>query len=267
MRSQDTHSQLTSPGAQRQPDSPPHRQSVWRQSAVITTQHTKRKKMNKCTCCLTMAGLTVLIATIIGVYELIKYLKGDTKEVATTVGISSKSEDLLEVDPRLNVSMSEATPLTIVLIIGGIVFFMITSVLAHRGVYKPWRARSQQRDSDQEAHKQSTITALERLTSRLDSIEEGWRDQRNSPNRNQSGQRMQEEQRQPHMNHFYNQGISFQGLQQALEEYARHSGFQGAPAPPPPTQALPPQGSQPQGPPQGHKEDERPFAERYPRRN
>ena len=71
--------------------------------------------LSKCTIAWILAGFILLGGIIWGIY---KAVRGGNKDKPSPVGISEKSSDFLEMDPRLNVSMSETTPLAIVLVAG-----------------------------------------------------------------------------------------------------------------------------------------------------
>ena len=169
------------------------------------------------------------MALAVGIREAIHHATTSSEPVKA--GISSASDDVLEVDPRLNVMMSDASPLTIILIVGGVIFTMVASFLTHRHVIKPYMTRSTERQDEEEAHKQSTVRALNQIQSRLDQVEEGRGTSRD--------QRTQEEGRHP----YYPNGLSLSGLQNALEHLAPLLQEQhhpqppnrGLPAPPAPT--------------------------------
>ena len=170
----------------------------------------------------------VFMALALGIREAIHHATTSSEPVKA--GILSASDDVLEVDPRLNVMMSDASPLTIILIVGGVVFTMLASFLTHRHVIKPWMSRTSERQEEEEAHKQTTVRALNQIQSRLDKVEEG-----RGANR---GQRTQEEGRQ---NPYYPNGLSLTGLQNVLQDLAllqeqHHSQHphRGLPAPPAP---------------------------------
>ena len=171
----------------------------------------------------------VFVAIALGLRELIHHATKSSEPVKA--GISSASDDVLELDPRLNVMMSDASPLTIILIVGGVAFTMLASFLTHRHVIKPWQSRNTEREEEEEAHKQTTARVLNQIQSRLDTVEEG-----RGANR---GQRAQEEGRQ--QNPYYPNGLSLVGLQNALQDLAFHQeqhhpqhAPRGLPAPPAP---------------------------------
>merc|ERR1712105_422498 len=93
--------------------------------------------------------------------------------------------------------MSDASPLTIILIIGGVAFTMLASFLTHRHVIKPWQNRNTEREEEEEAHKQTTTRVLEQIQNRLETVEEG-----RGANRGHN-QRPQEEGRQQRQNSYY----------------------------------------------------------------
>ena len=171
----------------------------------------------------------VFMALALGIREAIHHATTSSEPVKA--GISSASDDVLELDPHLNVMMSDASPLTIILIVGGVVFTMLASFLTHRHVIKPWMSRTSERQEEEEDHKQTTVRALNQIQSRLDQVEEGRGTSRD--------QRTQEEGRQ---NPYYPNGLSLTGLQNALETLAllqeQHHPqppHRGLPAPPAPT--------------------------------
>ena len=70
-------------------------------------------------------GLLILGLLIWGIVEAVRGSGGDSNE-GINMGVQERSSDLLELDPRMNVTISETTPLTIVLVVGGVVFIMVT---------------------------------------------------------------------------------------------------------------------------------------------
>ena len=172
--------------------------------------------MNRCHCMCYIGVIVVLVALALLLRELIHHL---TKPSEPTVnkGISSVSDDVLEVDPRLNLVMSEATPLTIIFIIAGVAFTMLASFFTHRKLIQPWRNRNAQREEENQAHRHTTSMVLEQIQNRLETVEDG-RGARMGHN-----QRPHDEGRQECQNPYYTtNGLTMIGLQHALHDLAHH---------------------------------------------
>ena len=161
--------------------------------------------MTCCTCqqwCY-IVMVMVFMGLAVGVYELIHHAVSPREPVGPG-SVSKASDDVLEVDPSLNIAMSEASPITLILVIGGVICVIAASFLTHKHVVKPYRKRSTERQEEEAAHKDATVRALDRIQSRLEQVEEG-------EGRGNRDQRTQVEARH------YPNGLSLQHLAHALE--------------------------------------------------
>ena len=222
--------------------------------------------MNCCHYICYIGVIVVFVAIALLFRELIHHLTKPSEPTVNT-GISSASDDVLEVDQRLNLVMSEATPLTIIFIIGGVAFTMLASFFTHRKLIQPWRNRNTQREEEDQAHRHTTSMVLEQIQNRLETVEDGRGARMGRPH---------VEERQERQNPYYTtNGLTMIGLQHALHDLAHHQEHyhlqnaqqdpRGLPAPPAP--APTPQGSHgsqqsrgfPQGPQGSQVKAERTF--------